>query len=121
MNWLLDSNILIDYLNGIQHAAAVLKEPEASCISRISWIEVLVGTADTDEQRAVRTWLARFSVVEIDAAVAETAIELRRAHRLRLPDALIWACARCHSLVLVSRNTRDFPGNEPGVHVPYSI
>jgi hypothetical protein len=34
VNWLLDSNILIDYLNGIAPAADVLGEAEATSISR---------------------------------------------------------------------------------------
>jgi hypothetical protein len=38
---------------------------------------------------------------------------------LRLPDLLIWASAQVHGLILVSRNTRDFPSDQPGIHVPY--
>lgn len=34
MNWLLDSNILIDYLNGVDAAADVLGKAEATSISR---------------------------------------------------------------------------------------
>ncbi len=67
----------------------------------------------------MRAWLAQFTIIEVDAAVAERAVELRRTHRLRLPVLLIWASAQVHGLILVSRNTRDFPPKEPGIHVPY--
>lgn len=121
MNWLLDSNILIDYLNGIGPAADVLGKAEATSISRVSWIEVLVGAESPQQANALRAWLARFTIIEIDAAIAERAIELRQSRRLRLPDLLIWASARVHGLILVSRNTRDFPADQPGIHVPYRI
>jgi len=39
--------------------------------------------------------------------------------RVRLPDAIIWATAQVHGLLLVTRNVRDFPQGEPGVSVPY--
>jgi hypothetical protein len=119
VNWLLDSNILIDYLNGIGPAADVLGTPEATSISRVSWIEVLVSAESPEQANALRGWLAQFTIVEIDAGIAERAIELRRTHRLRLPDLLIWASAQVHGLILVSRNTRDFPSDQPGIHVPY--
>ena len=121
VNWLLDSNILIDYLNGIDTAAEVISKPEAASISRISWIEVLVGAKSNQETNALRAWLTQFSIIEIDAVIAERAIELRRTHQLRLPDLLIWASAQAHGLILVSRNARDFPSTEPGIHVPYRI
>jgi predicted nucleic acid-binding protein len=121
VNWLLDSNILIDYLNGVGAAADVLSKPEAKCISRVSWIEVLVGAESPEQANALRAWLARFSIIEIGAAVAERAIELRQSRRLRLPDLLIWASAEVQGLILVSRNTRDFPSDQPGIHVPYRI
>ncbi len=37
----------------------------------------------------------------------------------RLPDAIIWATAREASALLVTRNTKDFPADVPGVRVPY--
>lgn len=55
----------------------------------------------------------------MDLAVAQEAVRLRRAGRLRLPDAIIYATARVHGRTLVTRNTRDFPEGEPGVDVPY--
>nr|WP_203594629.1 PIN domain-containing protein [Wenzhouxiangella limi] len=118
---MLDSNILIDYLNGIGPAADVIGKAEATSISRVTWIEVLVGAESPEQTKSLSAWLARFTIIEIDAAIAERAIELRRSRRLRLPDLLIWASAQVHGLILVSRNTRDFPADQPGIHVPYRI
>jgi hypothetical protein len=34
---------------------------------------------------------------------------------------VIWATAQVHQCLLVTRNTRDFDANDPGVRVPYVI
>jgi len=34
-------------------------------------------------------------------------------------DAIVWASARQHGCLLVTRNTRDFPADNPGVRAPY--
>ncbi|MGI0016746.1 MAG: PIN domain-containing protein, partial [Nitrososphaera sp.] len=62
-----------------------------------------------------------FEITPVDVAVAEQAVQLRRAHRLRLPDAIIWATAQVHEAVLVSRNTKDFNPDWDGIRVPYTI
>jgi predicted nucleic acid-binding protein len=62
-----------------------------------------------------------FDVIDLDRAIAERAVLIRREKRVRLPDAIIWATAQVHSLLLVSRNTKDFPEDDPGVRVPYRL
>ncbi|MES9904302.1 MAG: type II toxin-antitoxin system VapC family toxin [Sedimenticola sp.] len=120
MKALLDTNILIDYLNGIEAARVEIDRYEQPIISPITWMEVMVGATE-DEQQAVRSFLARFPLVSIDAGVAETAVTIRCKHRMRLPDAIIWASAKRENALLVSRNTKDFPADSPGVRVPYRI
>lgn len=117
---LFDTNILIDYLSGVSAAKKELERYEYRAISTITWMEVLVG-ASPDEESAIRAWLNSFNVIAVDDAVANRAVEIRRAKRVRLPDAIIWATAQVHSLLLVSRNTRDFPADEPGVRAPYKL
>jgi hypothetical protein len=82
-------------------------------------MEVLVGAHGEDEADVVEMFLRDFRVVEITRGVAREAVALRRARRLRLPDAIVWASARTESALLVTRNTKDFPAEEPGVRVPY--
>jgi len=115
---LFDTNILIDYLGGIDAAKMELARYEYRAISAITWMGVLAG-ASADEEAAIRAWLGAFDVLAIDGAIANRAVTIRKTRRLRLPDAIIWATAQVHSLLLVSRNTKDFPADEPGVRVPY--
>jgi len=117
---LFDTNILIDHLNGSPQARAELQRYDGAAISIITWMEVMAGTTPGVDQ-SVRAFLATFSIVPIDGGVADRAVMLRRAHRMRLPDAIIWASAQVHGVLLVTRNTRDFPEGEPSVRVPYRL
>lgn len=117
---LFDTNVLIDYLHGIEAADQELSRYAGKAISIITWMEVMAGAAP-DEEAAVRAWLLSFEVLALNEAIAERAVAIRKARRIRLPDAVIWATAQAHGLLLVSRNTKDFPETEPGVRVPYTL
>ncbi|MFZ0428701.1 MAG: type II toxin-antitoxin system VapC family toxin [Acidobacteriota bacterium] len=121
MKTLLDTNILIDFLNGVDAARRFLDDEQEKAISVVTWIEVMVGARGPREEETIEAWLARFPVFEIDSAVAREAVALRRKYKIRLPDALIWATAAVHRRILATRNTRDFPADEAGIHVPYRI
>lgn len=121
MRALLDTNVLIDYLAGIDAARDELSRHDDPAISAITWMEVMVGAADDREETSLRWFLSGFRRVPIDDEVSELAVAIRREHRIRLPDAIIWASARRIGGVLVTRNTKDFPAGDPGVRVPYSI
>ncbi len=120
MKAVIDTNILVDYLRGIAQAKAELALYQSPAISVIGWMEVMAGTTPQTES-AARAFLQSFDLLEIDAKVAEQAVVLRKSKRLKLPDAIIWATAQVHQCLLVTRNTRDFGPNEPGVRVPYVL
>ena len=48
-------------------------------------------------------------------------VMLRRQHKMKLPDAIVWATAQVNKRLLVTRNTKDYPWDEPGIRVPYQI
>ena len=120
---LFDTNILIDYLNGIQAAKTELDRytgKDDKAISVITWMEVLVGTTPETEQ-VTRSFLTSFQSLPIDAPVASRSVEIRKSHKIKLPDAIVWATAQVHGRILVTRNTKDFAEDEPGVRVPYRL
>jgi len=121
VNAVVDTNILIDYLNGSSKAKHELDAFETIYISLISWMEILVGANEGEEESAIREFLRRFRVHPVDEGVAERAVEIRRKYKVRLPDAIIWATSQQLGILLVTRNTRDFPRNDPGVRVPYHL
>jgi predicted nucleic acid-binding protein len=120
MKAVIDTNILIDYLAGNERAQVELRRYRHPQVSRITWMEIMVGvSADRAEEATVRNFLGGFGLVEITEAVAEQAVQLRRERRLRLPDAIILASARVEQCPLVTRNTRDFRPEWPEIRVPY--
>ncbi len=117
----IDSDVLIDYFDGVPAAGKELSRYDRVLISRIGWIEVLVGAPNEELRKIREDFLRFFPVVELDEHVAREAIALRRERRLKLPDAIVWASARLKSALLVTRNTKDFPSRDPGIRVPYRL
>jgi len=119
MKALFDSNILIEYLNGVEAARKEVERHPERLISAVTWMEVLAGVRNDDEEDVIEMFLRDFRVVDITRRVSREAVELRRQKRVKLLDAIIWASARVESALLITRNTKDFPPDEPGVRVPY--
>jgi predicted nucleic acid-binding protein len=118
MKALFDTNVLIDYLAGSEAAKDELALHSKRLISIVTVMEVLAGARGDEETEVIEMFLRDFTVVELTRSVAREAVDLRRARRLRLPDAIIWASARTESALLVTRNTKDFPVGDPGIRVP---
>jgi predicted nucleic acid-binding protein len=117
---LFDTNILIDYLNAAAEARDELNRYSDKAISVITWMEVMVG-AEPAIASETRAFLDGFELVAVDNPIAERAVALRRLHRIKLPDAVVWASAQARSMLLVTRNTKDFPADDPGVRIPYKL
>ena len=120
-----DSNILIDALAGFDPAKGEIARAAGMggrvWISRMVWIEVMSKGSPKDLRRTEH-FLSGFVVDEVDVEIGARAAALRRERpRLRSPDAIILATAQLRSRVLVSRNTKDFPAELPGVRVPYVL
>jgi predicted nucleic acid-binding protein len=121
MKAVVDTNILIDYLSGSNKAKEELDAFDELYISLITWMEILVGAEEGKEEGEIREFLRRFRVHAVDEGVAERAVEIRRREKIRLLDAIIWATALQLGILLVTRNTRDFPSKHPGIRVPYRL
>ncbi|WP_460449269.1 PIN domain-containing protein [Alsobacter sp. SYSU BS001988] len=118
MRVLLDTNILIDFLNDVEEARAEIHRYADPAISIITWIEVLVGTPEHLSE-ATRLFMSSFNVIEIRPDIADEAVRIRQSHKLKLPDSVIWATARAEDRLFVTRNTKDFPSGDDRVRVPY--
>lgn len=115
-----DTNIVIDALNGVPAANVEYKLYTRVLISRITWMEVLVGEKGDDT--SLRNFLqTKFEIIALDDAISESAVHIRRSCKIKLPDAIILATARVKQAKLVTRNTKDFDPSWPDVHVPYTL
>ena len=117
---LFDTNILIDYLNGIDQAKTELDRYSDKAISLITWMEVMVG-ATAETEGVMRGFLSGFVNLPIDEQISNVAVALRKKHKIKLPDAIVWATAQVNRRIFVTRNTKDFTHDEPGIRVPYHI
>lgn len=120
-----DANIVIDALAGYPPARTEIQRAveygSRAWISRMAWIEVLSKGNDAIVKDAL-AFLGRFGLDEIDDEISLRAAALRRDRpRLKSPDAIILATAQIRGRVLVTRNTKDFPAEMPGIRVPYIL
>ena len=120
-----DSNIIIDALAGFDPARAEIDRAtdfgSRAWISRVVWI-VVMSKGEGDGLRRGETLLSGFSVDEVDAEIGRRAAALRRERvRLKAMDSIILATALTRGRVLITRNTKDFPANMPGIRVPYTL
>lgn len=121
----LDANILIDSLLDHDPAQREIMRIAASgarmWVSRMAWIEVLSKGNDMVVRESIN-FLSRFGLDEIDDEISLRAAALRRERpRLKSPDAIILATAQIRGRVLVTRNTKDFPAELPGIRIPYRL
>ena len=106
---LLDTNILI-YMaqpgGEVLQAQMAAASPAASLIARVEALGFYRITAGERERMdKVFAWV---EVLPVNDAVADAAILLRQARRMKLGDALIAATALLYELPLVTRNVDDF-------------
>ncbi len=117
--YVVDTNIIIYALKGIEQAVAALEKLEDDGIevyySTIVEAELFSFHEITEEQiEKIRGILDLGEIVYVDSEVALKAAELRSLSRktyqrkLKLPDAIVAATALLYSAVLVTRNVEDF-------------
>lgn len=111
---LLDTNVLIYHLNlaltpqVTQQLGDALMAQQVY-ISVITRIEMLACKGHTDESlRQTTDLIEQLPELALTEPVIVQAIRIRKAHGLKLPDAVIAATALTHSLQLVTANEADF-------------
>jgi len=109
MRYLLDSNIIIYYLNGDESIYAFLNRyKKMSSISLITYYEVLNFDFDPEEGKIIKEFLDSFEVLNISKNIINKALENRKIKKIKMADNFILATAQLHNLELITRNIKDF-------------
>lgn len=122
-SYVLDSNILVDYLRNRAEAAEFLDNlSNVPKISAITAAELYAGVREGPERKILDQLVADIEVIDVDIEIAKTAGLLRRqylrSHGLEIADAIIAATAHKMDSELVTLNRKHFPMFS-GVIVPY--
>ena len=119
-----DSNMLIDTLRGVPQGRREIERAAQQgriWVSRMVWIEIL-SKGEGEGLRRAQAFLSGFGIDEVEEEVATRAAALRRERpRLKSSDAIILATALTRGRILVTRNTKDFLPEMPGIRVPYTL
>ena len=109
LKYLVDSNIFIYHLNGIEKATSFLTANiDDIAISFITYIEVLAYNMTPEENQKVRELLDLFIILQSDSSICEKTIEIRKNRKIKIPDCIIAATALNRNLTLVTRDTGGF-------------
>jgi len=95
VEYLLDSNIIIEHLNGAHEATAFIQNhSQTSIISAVTKIEVLGFAFPTPKaESAAEELINAMGMIGLSEKVIEQTIRLRRVMRIKTPDAIIAATA----------------------------
>jgi predicted nucleic acid-binding protein len=110
--YLIDTNAVIDYLgkkltsSGMDFMHKVVDElPNISVVTKI---EVLGFNAPEKHYKLLADFMDDALVLDLTGDVVEQTIAIRKAHKTKLPDAIIAATAIVYDLTLLTHNTNDF-------------
>ena len=74
-------------------------------ISFISYIEFL-GYSNASQN--MEDFIALAEIIEVNKAIIDQTIKLRKSYKIKLPDAIIAATSIANNLTLISHNLKDF-------------
>ncbi len=110
--YLIDTNVVIDFLGGKlpNKAKKFLLNIDVPILSVVTQIELHSSTNSTAKEiKLINEFIDAAQVLNtLDEQIVKSCIAIRKAHKIKLPDAIIAATALSADLVLLTRNTADF-------------
>jgi len=122
--FMIDTDVLIEYLRGSDRAAKFLESLEGNLIiSAISVAELFSGVKGSEEMDALDQFMLAFQTIPIDDFLARQSGLIRQeyhpSHGVGLADALIAATALEEGAELFTFNRRHYPMVKD-VSLPYN-
>ncbi len=112
---LVDTDIIIDYLRGVDRAKIFIDDSVSNtdiCVSIISMFEIIAGCRNKREVKTVENLLDRFITMYLDEVSIEAAYSLfkkyRLSHGISIFDSFIAASAIHNNMPLFTKNIKHF-------------
>lgn len=125
--YVIDSDILIDYLRLYPEAVTFLDElpKKERFLAFISQFELLKGCANKEQEARISRFIKQFKILPLTESVSKTALNLFRVKHwfmgIGIADSFIAATALTNKCTLVTRNLKHYQGIESlKLHTPYS-
>ena len=107
--YLLDTNVVLDFMGRklpVKSEVFLSKIIDDQInISAINKIELL-GFSNAEQN--LIAFVSFAEIYHIDDEIIDKTIELRKKHKIKLPDAIIAATAIVNDFILISHNFKDF-------------
>lgn len=118
--YLIDTNVISDYLSSsLTNAGSQFMDDvidRTANFSVVSEIELLSWKAEPIIAEKVKILISRSVILDISRTVVDNSVILRRAIRIKTPDAIIAGTALALGYTLVTINEKDFAG-VPGLRL----
>ena len=112
MAYLIDTNVVIYYFNGLTEDEKlheiITNSFNISIITKIEFLGWGEFLADESLYSKAKEFISYANVFELDEEIAEQTIALRQRFKIKTPDAIIAATALINNLTVVTNNSDDF-------------
>lgn len=111
---MVDTDVLIWYLRGNEHARRVIDGLGAFAISAITYMEIVQGVRNSMELRTLKRFMTNRGIesIALDSGMTSRATafieQYALSHGLRLADALIAATVNARGETLLTANTSHY-------------
>ena len=111
---LIDTDVIIWYMNGNQNALKKIEECKGFSISVVTYMELVQGMRNKDEltalRKALKSWKTTIEYIteEISSRAMFYVERHYLSHSMQLADALIAATAISHGVPLVTGNIKHY-------------
>ncbi len=118
--FIVDTDVCIDFLKGHEYAISLIKElltSEIAYLSILTYYELLRGAYTKKQQKAVEDFTDGFKILNIDREIVKIGAKFYRDYRkkgitLSTVDTLIMATAKKYGLKIITRNVKHYPEEE---------
>ncbi len=113
-NTLIDTDVIIWYLKGNQHAYDFINKLDNFCISSVTYMELIQGMRNKDElrmlQKTLKSWNVKTIYIseEISAKSLFFMEEYFLSHSMQLADSLIGATSSLYGMQLITANDKHY-------------